>query len=443
MNSIADRTAAALDRAAVADGVAILAVSGGPDSLVLLETMVGLASTRRLELVVAHFDHGIHPDSAAVAERCARHAARHGLPFELGRGDLGPACGETRARAARLRWLESVRTTRGARWILTAHHQDDQVETVLMRFLRGSGPAGLAGIAERRGPWIRPLLTGTHQELLAQAAHLDPPAWTDPSNLDSRHLRGWLRSTVLPLLEARLPAVRAQLLRTRAASAEERQAWDELLTRTDALEYRSDRGGGSVAAVPLSGYSSAVLRALVRALGRRAGLTLGRSQVARVQALLAKGSTGRMVDLSGGAVAALEFGRLRLFRPAAHPTDYRAALPSGAGSSAVAGWRFDLTPEPAPMRIPRGGWTTWVAPTAQLTVRPWREGDRIRPIRGRGSRLVVRCMQDGKVPRHDRPGWPVLETDTEVVWVPGVCRSGALAPEPGADALRIDADPSS
>lgn len=442
MTSIEDRAAAALDRTAVADGVAVLAVSGGPDSLVLLDTMVGLAPARRLALVVAHFDHGIHPESAAVAERCRQHAARHDLPFELGHGALGPDCGETKARAARLRWLESVRVARQARWIVTAHHEDDQVETVLMRFLRGSGPAGLAGIGERRGEWIRPFLTVTRPELLERASTLDPPAWVDPSNLDPRHLRGWIRSQVLPLLEARLPTVRRQVLEARQAFADDRLAWDELLTGTGRLDYRPDRRGGSVAALPLNGYSSAVVRALIKALGRRAGLTVGRRQVARVQMLLAQASTGRMVDLSGGAVAALEFGRLRLFRPARHPTDYRAVLSAQASGTEAGGWRFVLTAERAPPRVPRGGLTTWIVPAA-LTVRAWREGDRIRPLRGRGSRLVVRCMQDGKLPRHDRPSWPVLEAESEVVWVPGVCRSDAMVPEPGAEALRIDADPSS
>src|SRR6185369_9543497 len=107
---------------------------------------------------VAHFDHGIHPDSAAVASGVRTLAARYRLEYEEGRGALGPAAGETSARAARYAWLEATRARLDAALIFTAHHADDQAETVLMRVLKGSGPAGLAGMAARQGALVRPLL---------------------------------------------------------------------------------------------------------------------------------------------------------------------------------------------------------------------------------------------------------------------------------------------
>ncbi len=83
--------------------------------------------------------------------------------------------------------------------------------------------------------------------------------------------------------------------------------------------------------------------------------------------------------------------------------------------------------------------TAWFEP-APLGLRAWREGDRIRPLRGRGSRLLVRCFQDARVARSRRAGWPVLESEGSPVWVPGVCRSDRLLPPPGAEALRVDAE---
>ncbi len=83
--------------------------------------------------------------------------------------------------------------------------------------------------------------------------------------------------------------------------------------------------------------------------------------------------------------------------------------------------------------------TAWFEPVP-LALRAWREGERIRPLRGRGRRLLVRCFQDARIPRSRRAGWPVLESAGSPVWVPGVCRSDLLLPPPGAEALRVDAE---
>src|SRR3954452_10317501 len=130
---------------------ALVAVSGGPDSVTLFHLLVRTKPEHRLELVVAHVDHGIHPESARVAEQVGRMADTYGIAFESVRLDLGGGASETAARARRYAALEAIRLRAGAELIFTAHHADDQAETVLMRALEGSGPAGLAGIAHVRG----------------------------------------------------------------------------------------------------------------------------------------------------------------------------------------------------------------------------------------------------------------------------------------------------
>ena len=136
----------------------LVAVSGGPDSLALLHLMHATGAHHRLDLVVAHADHGIHPDSRAVADRVVAAASDLALPVAVGRLGLGAGTSETRARAARHAWLEQVRRQEGADAVVLAHHQDDQLETILLRVLAGSGPAGLAGMAARHGRRVRPLL---------------------------------------------------------------------------------------------------------------------------------------------------------------------------------------------------------------------------------------------------------------------------------------------
>src|SRR5207247_5036627 len=140
-------------------GTAIVAVSGGADSVALLDLLHDLVPQLGITLVVAHADHGIQSDSRTVGQSVSALAAKYGLPFELGELHLGPDATETTARRARYAWLRDVQRRHGARYLVTAHHRGDQLETIILRFLRGSAPAGLGGIAARaRGGLGRPLL---------------------------------------------------------------------------------------------------------------------------------------------------------------------------------------------------------------------------------------------------------------------------------------------
>src|SRR2546428_225766 len=158
MASLLDRFSDYLRRARLLaqPRTAIVAVSGGTDSVALLDVLQAVAAERGLALVVAHADHGIQEASGDVGKWVGGLAARYGLPFELGELNLGPNATETVARRARYAWLREVQRRRAARYLVTAHHQDDQVETVMLRVLRGSAPAGLAGIPARaRGGLVR------------------------------------------------------------------------------------------------------------------------------------------------------------------------------------------------------------------------------------------------------------------------------------------------
>ena len=440
MTTLPERFRATLERLGLTDRAVVLAVSGGPDSLALLELAAMVAPGLRLSPVVAHFDHGIHPDSATVAASVEAHAARHGLPFRTGAGRLGSSASETTARSARRRWLEQVAAETESP-VLTGHHRDDQVETVLMRFFEGSGPLGLAGMAEVAGVWIRPLLTESRADLAGFLTERRVVAWNDPANADSRHLRSWVRGTILPAIVARLPRFEEQLLKARDAFDENRRAWADVAAALPGLDLVIEPGGASVAADGLAGYSSAVVRALLRWLGRRCDLAIGNRELERVQTLIRKGHTGQQVDLNGGAGATLSFGRLRLFRALAHPGDYDVPVPSPPGRISLGGWRFDVAAAAPPPALERESFSTWIPAGPESRIRNWRSGDRIRPLGGCGSRLVVRCMQDNKVARQLRPSWPVVVLGGEVIWVPGVCRGDVAVPGPGTDAVRIDARP--
>lgn len=424
---------------ALPPGPALVAVSGGADSLALLDLLAGAAPAHGLALHVAHADHGIHPDSARVAEQVRVLAARYLLPVHVTRLALGSAASETTARTARYGWLDRLAAELAADLIFTAHHQDDQVETILMRVLKGSGPAGLAGIAPRRGRLVRPLLPFRREELAAyvQAVGLEP--WQDPANADVRQERSWIRGELLPLLRSRLPGVERRILGLGRQAAAQRAAWDLVLERLPDLDLEHSCDGVSVAASPLHGYDSSARAALLGALGRRVGCVMGPARASRVEQLLRGGRSGAVAELGNGCAAELSFDRLRLFRSPAHPLPWEpAVIAEDAGELVAGGWRISWRREPAPERLERNPAASWFTPDS-YSVRPWRPGDRIRPLGASGRRLVVRCMQEARIARSRRAGWPVIEAAGTLVWVPGACRSAERIPAPQTQAIRIDA----
>ncbi len=421
----------------LAPGRALVAVSGGADSAALLDLLLASRAAHGLELLVAHADHGIHPGSAGVADLVRRRAADVSLPFYSVELNLGPMAGETVARERRYRWLERVRQSAGAGYLITAHQADDQVETVVLRLLHGSGPAGLAGMAAVAGSLVRPLLPFRREELARYVLERGLDVWDDPANHDPRHLRSWLRQRVLPGIEARVPDLHARLTGTAAQAALDRAAWDQALERLPGIDWRQEVDGASVAVAGTAGYDSPLLTALLMAAARRAGCRLGPRRAERVVRFLRRGASGARVELGSGWALALAFGRAHFVEPPSPSPGEQWPLDGEAGAQEWGRWRFRWSGEIAPARQERMALRAWFSP-GELAVRPWRPGDRLRPVGGIGNRLVVRCFQDARVPRHRRERWPVLVAADGVVWVPGVCRSDHRLPRAGAEALRVD-----
>jgi tRNA(Ile)-lysidine synthase len=419
-------------------GVVLVAVSGGPDSVALLDLLAGLPSSERPRLIVAHVDHGIAADSATVAAAVARLAAGYGLPFESGELALGAGASETAARRARYAWLEATRTRVGANCIVTAHHRDDQAETVLLRALRGSAPAGLAGIPARsRRGVVRPLLPFTRAELEAHGQARGLETHADPANADPRHLRSWVRQAVLPLLVNRLGLrVRDDLVRVARRAGQDRRAWDALLDRLPDLELHSDSGAFDVARAALAGYDPALARALLRAAARRAGLVLGPPRARRLLELTGRPS-GRVLALGAGWEGEVAFDRLRVHRVL--PKDAPAVVPvaAGHGQAEFGDFALSWSPGTAPRRIARAAWRTWL-PADGWAVRSPRTGDVIEPLGGVGRRPLRRVLMEARVPRSARAHYPVVVRGETILWVPGICRSAADVPAPGTRAVRVD-----
>ncbi|MEM1132198.1 MAG: tRNA lysidine(34) synthetase TilS [Pseudomonadota bacterium] len=175
----------------VESGIAI-AVSGGPDSMALLALAQTLWPGR---IAAATVDHGLRPESVDEAQMVAGYCTAASISYALLKPEQ-PITGnlQSAARNARYQLLENWRQQKGCQWLLTAHHADDQLETLLMRLNRGSGVAGLAGIRGRNGHIVRPLLTVGKADLIAYCQRHSIPFVEDPSNQDSRFDRARLRS---------------------------------------------------------------------------------------------------------------------------------------------------------------------------------------------------------------------------------------------------------
>ncbi len=404
-------------------GEALVAVSGGVDSVALLDLLSDTASELGLSIAVAHVDHGIQSDSRTVGLSVKTLAEKYGLPFESTELHLGPDTTETEARRARYAWLRELQKRRGAKYIVTAHHEDDQVETILLRGLRGSAPAGLAGISPRgRGGLVRPLLPFTRSELLAHVAARGLPVYEDPANRDSRHLRSWVRTTLLPLLNERLGSrLRRDLLEQGRHAASDRRAWDHMLDIVPELALTVQGTTVTVARASVSGYDNALSVALLRAAARRVGLVL-------------------RLPLGDGWSAEVAFDQLRIGRDAGHAVDCALdrVWPSGErGSARFGGFEIQWSPAAAPTQIERATWTTWLDSAAWEVRRPAR-GDSLVPLGGVGHRPLRRLLMEARVPRSARPRYPVVSRGATILWVPGICRSAEGVPAPGTRAVRLD-----
>ena len=424
-------------------GVALVAVSGGPDSVALLHLLADLAADLDLEPVVGHVDHGIAASSARWARDVANLATSLDLSFIEERLALGPSS-ETRARRERYRALRRMQREVGAEYLVTAHHADDQAETVLYRLLRGSGPAGLAGIpAHGPGGLVRPLLPFTRAELAAWLARRAPDAVVaaDPANRDSTHDRSWLREAVLPILRGRFADVDQRLLAAQRQAALDRRAWAALVATDPALDAARLEGGVEVARGPLARYDKALCIALLRAVARESGLALGLRRAERLAEFARTAPSGRTLDLGEHWTAETAFDRLRILGPSNRST----AQPPGVvgvgdgerGEAHWRGWCITWRRERAG-RARRSGGGTWVTP-GPLLVRAVSQGERLHPVGGIGRRPARRLLMEARVPRRDRAAYPVVVRGTDVVWIPGVCRSDAALPSPGEPALRLDA----
>ena len=274
---------------------AVLAVSGGLDSMALLTSAARLSTRKRRNLMVATFDHGTGKAAGRAAALVARYSAQCGFLCVTGRAST-VGSKEEEWRHARWQFLRQVASKKDAS-VVTAHTLDDQIETVFMRILREAGPRGLAGLYAE-SEIIRPFLEISRAALVEYARTRRIPFVQDPSNCDRKHLRNRVRLDILPSIVKRNPGFPDELLAIAHEAASWRRSLEDL---AGTVETESQRDGAlRISRSSLAGYDDDSLRVLWPALAARASVVMDRRGTHRAAQFTIRGATGGTIQLSGG-----------------------------------------------------------------------------------------------------------------------------------------------
>lgn len=427
----------------------LVGVSGGPDSVALLDLLYSARSRYGIELFVAHVDHQLRPEAEEEARYVEALSARLGLPFRCFRVDVARLAAERgisleeAGHTARFACFAEAAAAWQTNKLALGHHRDDRAESVLLHLIRGCGPDGLAAMPPREGAIIRPLAGVDKAQLAHYCQERQLRYFVDASNLEPCCLRNRVRLELLPCLRAYNPGIVDALLRLSECSADDAAC---LAARTEELwrAHGSVRGGEArLDARALDGLPTALARRLLRRLYRAAAgdeRDLSFAQVEAMRALAAGRGGTRSLSLADGLVFLRCYDCLSVARADARTDgaararaleaglswklDTPLALPDGAVLSARVFPRDSQTETERLGRIGAEHGLWQVAADADclaeiLTVRGRRPGDVVQPLGMQGHKKLKAYLIDRKVPRETRDQLPLVLSGEEIVWIPG------------------------
>lgn len=414
----------------------IVAVSGGPDSMALLSALCQLRSSYDLTLIVAHVNHQLRGEEAyRDAAFVEQQAVRLGLSFHETRVDvkafqhtsgLSP---QHAARQLRYGFFLSLQQALGATYIALGHTADDQAETLLVRLLRGGGPAALAGIPAVRLPFIRPLIA-TYRRTILDYLQAESIPWVyDSSNAHRAYLRNRVRLDLLPILQQYNPQVSRRL----NALADMLRADNDALERqTDVLaEQAVQWGAAKRMMLQLRPYRVAPVAIQRRLLRRLIDMFLTTPAMANFQHIeglrqfIVEGAVGKRCSLPGGLLAEHHQESLLLWSPRKLPAPSLTLIFPVPGQVDLPALELRLVADV----IDRNGshlemGPEWVYTDLErlrlpLKVRFPQPGDRFYPLGAPGRKKLQDFFIDSKIPRAERSLIPLLVSGTDIVWVVG------------------------
>ncbi len=420
----------------------LVAVSGGMDSVSLLHVLMALRERLDIELTVGHLNHSLRGEESLRDEEFVRRLASElGLGFEGKRMDIKSIARERKgslqevARAVRYAFFEETVQRVGAEKVALGHTSDDNAETVLMRFIKGSSTTGLRGIPPVRGRYVRPLIETERREVEEFIKNKGIRYVEDSSNLKTGYLRNRIRGELIPFIEERYnPNIRETLNRTASVMTKD----DEHLS-SEAERVRSDvvleRGEGEVtldgvrlAALPDALMMRLFIMEMAQLYEYPVDIT---SHHLESMAGIVRGDTpNASLNLPKGLRLVREYDRIILTRGGSDgPIEFGGELQiPGATRIERVGLRFETTLlEEVPSNLTKDGKTTayfdYDALTLPIVIRGFRAGDRLTPLGMTGHKKLKDIFIDMKMPMAQRYRTPLLISGANILWVAGVKQS--------------------
>ena len=434
-----------------------VAVSGGPDSVLLLHFMRDCALELGVTLAVVHFNHHLRGAESDADERFVRRLADSmGIAYLGGQAEVARVAREKKrnleatARDLRYRFFFSLVDQGRVEKVVTAHTANDQAETVLMRLLRGAGTRGLSGIYPLlEGKVARPFLGLTRAEIMREIESRRLEYRLDSTNLDSRLRRNKVRGELLPLLEREFNPAIIRLLKGHADRARDEEAFLEQQALERSRPWRLREGTEEKISVrALEGFAPAIQRRVLRQMlqSARPGLRgVGYSHIEELLRFATDAQSGRSLPLPGEILARKEFDWLVL-----------GPQPVCADGEAYAYW----VEAPGEIKVPALGaaFRLKIIETTRASeeynqlagsamdaeklprrflLRNWRAGDQYRPLGSRKLCKLKELFRQHRIPRSRRTLWPVLESEGQVVWVRGFPPAAAAAASAESRAILV------
>jgi tRNA(Ile)-lysidine synthase len=406
----------------------LLGLSGGPDSTCLLSLLSNLVDEFELTLSAMYIDHGLRPDETPDEIRsCTALCTKLGVSFSVEKIELDKEKGNLQESARDNRYwkLEVEALQAGANRIALGHTLDDQVETFMMRVLRGAGPAGLAGIPPVRGKIIRPLIAIRKNEILNYIDEKKLTYCTDSSNLKTDYLRNRLRKEIMPTLEDINPSLTETLGRTMDILAEEEKYFFIQVNKT-LMRMISSKGDDHIELfqIPMETLDRAILRRVLRrAVQETRDLKrLGHVHIEDIIRLIKEGHPGGSLDLPNGIKVIRKYSTLLI--TSAPPVRISEQEILEQGIIALPELRKKISikiVDAKPAAKPGSNHCVLDAEktTLPLKLRAREDGDLFYPSGFGRKKKLQDFFVDAKVPRYERDAIPIITCGDDIVWIAG------------------------
>ena len=411
----------------------LLGVSGGVDSMTLLEILCGLREEMGFSLGAAHVDHGIREDSAEDAALVSKYCREHGIAYyqknlslngNLPKGENL----EDYARRMRYEYFSMLMEQENYEMLMTAHHADDQAETILMHLIRGCGMRGLCGMQPKRGRVCRPMLQISKEEIRSYAKEQGIPYREDSTNCSGEYTRNRIRRELIPQLKTYNPNIVEALGRMAEQTAQDADYLDELGRNAYEKLKKYEKDGVILLDFPgmLLQNPAIQYRIFKCALLALDGTDIDADMIARcVQAV----NSHKRTDVGREILVQAKDGRIAVYRQKEYPERLRVPIPGRVAfqSLKICMAVSECAPDEAKSRLSEKAQAFDAEVLEEylpLTLRTRRAGDRFVPFGG-GTKSLSDYMTDEKIPTALRDRILVLASGDQVLWVLGYRRGDA------------------